>query len=157
MQKFPITQEGFTRLEEECRRLKAVERPVVIEQIATAREHGDLKENAEYHAAREKQSFIEGRIQELESILGFAEVIDIARLSGTKVKFGATVVIIDCDTEKEHIYKIVGEHEASLESGLISFASPLARGLIGKEEGDEVAVAIPSGKKTYEILEVKFK
>lgn len=156
MQKIPVTQIGYTRLEEELKRLKAVERPAVIEAIAEARAHGDLKENAEYHAAREKQSFIEGRIKELESVVGMAEIIDVTKLSGSKVKFGASVVLIDCDSEKECSYQIVGEYEASLEAGRLSFASPIARGLMGKEEGDEVDIVTPSGKKTYEILKVRF-
>lgn len=156
MQKIPITEIGFKRLEDELKQLKTVERPAVITAIAEAREHGDLKENAEYHAAREKQSFLEGRIKELESVLGMAEIIEVSKLSGSKVKFGASVVLVDCDTEEEKTYQIVGEYEANLEGGLLSFASPIARGLIGKEEGDEVEIATPSGKKTYEILEVKF-
>lgn len=157
MEKFPITKEGFIALEAEIKNLKAVERPAVIEQIAEARAHGDLKENAEYHAAREKQSFIEGRIVELEDKVAKAEVIDVSTLSGPQVKFGATVKIVDCDTDEEKTYRIVGEYEAKLEKGLISFTSPIARGLIAKKEGDEVTITTPGGKKTYEILEVDYK
>ena len=156
MEKLPITKEGYCQLEEEYKRLKSVERPSVIQQIAEAREHGDLKENAEYHAAREKQSFLEGRIQELEDKIARADVINVGNLSGSIVRFGATLELVDCDTEEESTYQIVGEYEANLEGGKISITSPLARGLIGKEEGDEVTVATPGGKKIYEILTVKY-
>ncbi len=155
MEKIPMTPKGLDALETELKILKSKERPAIIKAIAEAREHGDLSENAEYHSAREKQSFIEGRIKELEATIGRAEVIDPTRLSGA-IKFGATVKVIDEDTEKEMTVQIVGEHEASVEKGLISINSPIARGLIGKEEGDSVSVRTPGGEKFYEILEIKF-
>ncbi|MCL7463814.1 transcription elongation factor GreA [Phaeovulum sp. NW3] len=155
MEKIPMTRAGYDALDEELKSLKTVERPAVIKAIAEAREHGDLSENAEYHAAREKQSFVEGRIKELESILGRAEVIDPSRLSGA-VKFGATVTLVDEDTEDERTYQIVGEAEADLERGLLNMKSPLARALIGKEAGDSVEVRTPGGDKSYEILAVRF-
>lgn len=156
MAKFPITTEGFARLEKELKNLKQVERPAVIEAIAVAREHGDLKENAEYHAAREKQGFIEGRILQLEDITTRVEIVDVSELSGTMVKFGAQVKLVDEVTEKEIIYKITSEYEADIENNLLSIASPLARALIGKEVGDSVDVNTPGGTKYYEILEVKY-
>lgn len=156
MEKAPITKEGYERLEAELKRLKHEERPAVIQQIAEAREHGDLKENAEYHAAREKQGFIEGRIQELEDMVVRAQVIDVSTLSGSRVVFGATVKVVDCSTDDEHTYQIVSEYEADLEKGKISFVSPIARAFIGKEEGDEVKVNTPGGQKTYEILDVAY-
>lgn len=146
---------GYDQLDEELRELRAVERPAVIRAIAEAREHGDLSENAEYHAAREKQSFVEGRIKELEMIISRAEVIDPSRLSGS-VKFGATVTLVDEDTEEERTYQIVGEAEADLERGLLNIRSPLARALIGKDEGDSVEVVTPGGGKSYEIIAVRF-
>lgn len=155
MEKIPLTARGFAKLDAELRKLKSQDRPAVIAAIAEAREHGDLSENAEYHAAREKQSFIEGRIKELESIIGRGEVIDVSRLSGP-VKFGATVVIVDEDTEEEKTYQIVGEAEADLESGLLNLKSPLARALIGKEEGESVEVRTPGGLRSYEIRAVSF-
>lgn len=155
MEKIPMTRAGYEVLEQELKTLKSVDRPTVIKAIAEAREHGDLSENAEYHAAREKQSFVEGRIKELESILGRAEVIDTAKLSGS-VKFGATVTIVDEDTDEERTYQIVGEAEADLEKGLLNIKSPLARALIGKDEGDSVEVRTPGGDKGYEILAVKY-
>ncbi|MCY4302553.1 MAG: transcription elongation factor GreA [Aestuariivita sp.] len=155
MEKIPMTPKGLDALEAELKILKSKERPAIIKAIAEAREHGDLSENAEYHSAREKQSFIEGRIKELEATIGRAEVIDPTKLSGA-IKFGATVKVIDEDTEKEMTVQIVGEHEASVEKGLISINSPIARGLIGKEEGDSVNVRTPGGEKFYEILEIKF-
>lgn len=157
MAKIHITKQGYEQLEEEHKRLKFVERPAVLEQLQTAREHGDLKENAEYHAAREKQSFNEGRIQELENIIANAEIIDVKKMSGNKVLFGATVDIVDCKTDEEKILQIVGEYEANLEKGKISNSSPIARALIGKEEGDVVKVQTPGGLKEYEILKVSFK
>lgn len=157
MEKVPMTTRGFVSLEEELKNLKTKERPSVIQAIAEAREHGDLKENAEYHAAREKQGFIEGRIQEIEDKIARAEVIDVSKLSGPKIKFGATVKLMDTKTDDEIAYQIVGEYEADLEKGLISLSSPIARGLIGKEEGDEVTIAVPGGKKTFEILDVVYK
>lgn len=156
MEKIPMTRAGHQALDKELRDLKANDRPQVIRQIAEAREHGDLSENAEYHAAREKQSFIEGRIKELEMILSRAEVIDPARLSGA-IKFGATVDLIDEDSEEERTYQIVGEAEADLERGLLNMRSPLARALIGKEEGDSVEVVTPGGQKSYEILAVRYE
>ncbi len=142
-------------LDDELRNLKSVERPSVIRAIAEAREHGDLSENAEYHSAREKQSFIEGRIKELEAVLSRAEVIDPAKLSGS-VKFGATVALLDEDTEEERTYQIVGEPEADLENGLLNIKSPLARAMIGKDEGDTVDVKTPGGHKSYEILSIRY-
>ncbi len=150
-----MTRAGNTALDEELKVLKSVERPAVIRAIAEAREHGDLSENAEYHAAREKQSFIEGRIKELEAILSLAEVIDPSKLSGT-VKFGATVTLVDEDTEEEKTYQIVGEPEADLEKGLLNIKSPLARALIGKDEGDTVEVKTPGGQRSYEILSIRY-
>ena len=155
MQKFPITAEGLSRLEEELKVLKSEERPAVIRAIAEARAHGDLSENAEYHAAREKQSFIEGRIKELEGILSLAEVIDPSKLSGA-IKFGATVTVVDEDTEEEKTYTIVGEVEADIERGLLNIRSPLARALIGKDEGDSVEVRTPGGVRSYEVISVRF-
>ncbi|RNF33617.1 transcription elongation factor GreA [Paracoccus methylarcula] len=155
MDKLPITRGGFQALEQELTRLKSTERPAIIRAIAEAREHGDLSENAEYHAAREKQGFIEGRIKELESILSRSEVIDPAKLSGS-VKFGATVDLIDEDTEEKRSYQIVGEAEADIERGLLNMRSPLARALIGKEEGDSVEVNTPGGQRSYEILAIRY-
>ncbi|WP_181420797.1 transcription elongation factor GreA [Rhodobacter viridis] len=155
MEKIPMTRAGYDVLDEELKTLKSVERPTVIKAIAEAREHGDLSENAEYHAAREKQSFVEGRIKELESILSRAEVIDTVKLSGS-IKFGATVTLVDEDTDEERTYQIVGEHEADLERGLLNIKSPLARALIGKDEGDSVEVRTPGGQRSYEILSVRF-
>ena len=155
MEKIPMTRAGYDQLDEELRQLRSVERPAVIRAIAEAREHGDLSENAEYHAAREKQSFVEGRIKELEGLISRAEVIDPSRLHGS-IKFGATVVLLDEDTDEEKTYQIVGEHEASLEKGLLNIRSPLARALISKEEGDSVDVQTPGGLRSYEILSVKF-
>lgn len=156
MQKVPMTKKGAERLQKELKNLKVVERPAIIAAIAEARAHGDLSENAEYHAAREKQSFIEGRIHELEYAVSCAEVIDTAALKGDKVVFGATVLLMDEDTEAEQTYQIVGQYEADLEHGLISIQSPLARALIGKSVGDSVEVASPKGGKSYEILNVEY-
>lgn len=156
MQKFPITASGFERLSEELRHLKMVERPTIIKAISEARDLGDLSENAEYHSAREKQSFIEGRIIELEDKIARSEVIDIAKLSGDTVKFGAKVKLIDCDSDREFVYRIVGEYEADLEQGMISIISPLARAVIGKKLNDTVEVTTPSGIKEYQILEVRY-
>jgi transcription elongation factor GreA len=155
MEKIPMTRAGHTALDTELKVLKSIERPAVIRAIAEAREHGDLSENAEYHAAREKQSFIEGRIKELEALLSLAEVFDPAKLSGT-IKFGATVTLIDEDTEEQHTYQIVGEQEADIERGLLNIRSPLARALIGKEEGDSIEVKTPGGQRSYEVLRVQF-
>lgn len=155
MDKIPLTRAGHTALNEELKKLKSVERPAVIRAIAEAREHGDLSENAEYHAAREKQSFIEGRVKELEGILSLADVIDPASLSGS-IKFGATIEIVDEDTDEEKIYQIVGEPEADIENGKLNLKSPLARAMIGKDEGDSVEVRTPGGEKSYEILSIKY-
>lgn len=157
MDQIPVTTTGFTRLEAELKDLKSVQRPNVIAAIAEAREHGDLSENAEYHAAREQQSFIEGRIQELEAVIGRAQVIDPSSLSGDTIKFGATVKIVNEDTDEESTYQIVGDYEADLDNGKISISSPIARGLIGKSEGDSVVINTPKGKGDYEILEVTYK
>lgn len=156
MQKFPMTAPGLQRLNDELRQLKAEERPSIIRQIAEARSHGDLSENAEYHAARERQSFIEGRIAELEEIVASAEVIDPSTLSGEHVKFGAHVWLVDEETEKESTYQIVGVHEADIKGGRLSVSSPLAKALIGKKVGDTVSVPAPGGDRSYEILGVKF-
>jgi transcription elongation factor GreA len=155
MEKVPLTARGFAKLDAELKKLKSVDRPAVIKAIAEAREHGDLSENAEYHAARERQSFIEGRIKELEGLIGRSEIIDVSRLNGA-VKFGATVVLRDEDSEEERTYQIVGEAEANIEEGLLNMKSPLARALIGKEEGDVVEVRTPGGERSYEILTVQF-
>ena len=156
MQKFPMTAPGLQRLEDELRHLKSEERPAIIRAIAEARSHGDLSENAEYHAARERQSFIEGRILELEEIVSGAEVIDPASLSGDQVKFGANVRLVDEETDKETAYQIVGVHEADIKAGRLSISSPLAKALIGKKTGDTVSVPAPGGDKAYEILEVRY-
>ena len=156
MQKFPMTAPGLQRLEEELRQLKTEERPAVIRLISEVRSHGDLSENAEYHAARERQSFIEGRIAELEEIIASAEVIDPASLSGEHIKFGAHVWILDEETEREFTYQIVGMHEADIRHGRLSISSPLAKALIGKKVGDSVSVPAPSGDKSYEVLGVRF-
>jgi transcription elongation factor GreA len=156
MEKVPLTARGFAALDEELKKLKSEERPAVIRAIAEAREHGDLSENAEYHAAREKQSFIEGRIQELEGLISRAEVIDPAKLSGP-IKFGATVKLVDEDTDEEKTFQIVGESEADIGKGLLNLKSPLARALIGKEPGDSVEVMTPGGGKSYEVLEVEYR
>jgi transcription elongation factor GreA len=154
MEKIPMTVAGYNRLQEELRHLKAVERPAVIKAIAEAREHGDLSENAEYHAARERQSFIEGRVLELEDRISRAEVIDVARLSGSAVKFGATVTVSDEDTDEESTFQIVGQDESDIKNGLLSITSPLARALIGKTVGDNVEVSTPGGSKSYEVVTV---
>ncbi|MGE0417616.1 MAG: transcription elongation factor GreA [Acetobacteraceae bacterium] len=156
MQKFPMTAQGLQRLEEELRHLKSSERPAIIRAIAEARAHGDLSENAEYHAARERQSFIEGRIAELEEIVSSAEVIDPSSLSGEHVKFGAHVWLIDEETEKENTYQIVGVHEADIKAARLSISSPLAKALIGKKVGDTVSVPAPGGDRSYEILGIKY-
>ena len=155
MEKIPLTLQGHETLNEELKLLKSRERPKVIRAIAEAREHGDLSENAEYHAAREKQSFIEGRIKELEGILSLAEVIDPKKLTGS-VKFSATVTIVDEDTEEESTYQIVGEPEADIEKNKLNVRSPLARALIGKEPGDSIEVKSPGGTKNYEILSIHY-
>jgi transcription elongation factor GreA len=156
MQKNPITPEGAQKLREELIQLKSVERPAIIQAIAVAREHGDLSENAEYHAARDKQSFIEGRVKDLENKLALAEVIDPSKLAGDRVAFGATVKLSNADTGEEVTYRILGADESDLAKGSISITSPLARGLIGKQVGDEVKVRMPGGERTYEVLEIVF-
>ena len=155
MEKIPMTRRGFTALDDELKQLKSVERPAVIRAIAEAREHGDLSENAEYHAAREKQSFIEGRVKELEAVISLAEVIEVAKLSGA-IKFGATVTLVDEDTNEEKTYQIVGESEADIERNLLNIRSPLARALIGKDEGDSVEVKTPGGTRGYEIISIRY-
>jgi transcription elongation factor GreA len=156
MEKIPMTAEGYQALDAEVKRLKTIERPAVIQAIAEARTHGDLSENAEYHAAKERQSFIEGRLAEIEDKIARSQVIDISKLSGKQVKFGATVTLLDEDTEGKSKYQIVGEDEADVSKGKVSVTSPLARALIGKEEGDVVEVMAPGGAKSYEIVKVKF-
>ncbi len=156
LQKFPMTGPGLKRLEEELKNLKSVERPNIIQAIAEARSHGDLSENAEYHAARERQSFIEGRIEELEMIVSAVEVIDPSSLSGDNVKFGAHVSLVDEETEKEASYQIVGVYEADIKQGLLSVSSPLAKALIGKRLGETVSVPAPGGDRSYEIVGVKY-
>ncbi len=150
-----MTPAGFSALETELKKLKTDERPAIIRAIAEAREHGDLSENAEYHSAREKQSFIEGRIKELEGILSLADVIDPRKLSGA-IKFGARVTLVDEDTDEEKTWQIVGEHEANIENGLLNIKSPIARALIGKDEGDSVEVRTPGGVRSYEVLSIQF-
>lgn len=157
MQKFPITAEGLSRLEEELKVLKSEERPAVIRAIAEARAHGDLSENAEYHAAREKQSFIEGRIAELESVVPSSEVIDVSKMTGEQVRFGAYVTIVDEESEDEKTYRIVGQYEADMKKGSISISSPLARALLGKSVGDSVDVPAPGGARSVEITAVRFR
>ena len=156
MQKFPMTAPGLQRLEDELRTLRSVARPAVIRAIAEARSHGDLSENAEYHAARERQSFLEGRIGELEEIVGAVEIIDPSSLSGEHVKFGAHVRLVDEETERESSYQIVGVHEADIKAARLSVSSPLAKALIGKKTGDTISVPAPGGDRSYEILSVKF-
>ena len=151
-----MTKTGHVALEIELKQLKSVERPAIIKAIAEAREHGDLSENAEYHSAREKQSFIEGRIKDLEGVLSLAEVIDPSGLAGA-IKFGATVTLIDEDTDEEKTWQIVGEHEANIEAGLLNVKSPIARALIGKEEGDSVEVRTPGGEKSYEVVSITYR
>ena len=157
MEKVPMTGEGYKALDEELKRLKSVERPNVIAAISEARSHGDLSENAEYHAAKERQGWIEGRIAEIEDKISRAQVIDVSKLSGSQVKFGATVSVVDEDTEEEASYQIVGEHEADVKGGKISVSSPLSRAMIGKEVGDVVEVNTPGGVKAYEILKVEWR
>ena len=151
-----MTAGGYSALDEELKRLKTVERPSVIAAISEARAHGDLSENAEYHAAKERQGWIEGRIAEIEDKIARAQIIDVSKLSGTQVKFGATVTVVDEDTEDEGRYQIVGDHEADVKDGRISLSSPLSRAMIGKEVGDVVEVNTPGGVKAYEILKVEW-
>ena len=156
MDKVPMTRQGYDALNVELKQLKDKERPAVITAIAEARDHGDLSENAEYHAAREKQSFIEGRIREIEAQVSRAEVIDPSKMTGKTIRFGATIVLVDEDTEEERTYQIVGETEADIDNGKLNMRSPLARALIGKEEGDQVEVMTPGGGKCYEVLGVRY-
>jgi transcription elongation factor GreA len=156
MEKVPMTGEGYHALDEELKRLKSRERPIAIAAISEARQHGDLSENAEYHAAKDRQGWIEGRIAEIEDRIARAQIIDVSKLSGAQVKFGATVSVVDEDTEEKARYQIVGEHEADVRSGKISIASPIARAMIGKEKGDVVEVNTPGGVKAYEIVKVEW-
>jgi len=156
MERIPMTAGGFKALEDEINHLKTVERPSIIRMIAEARAHGDLSENAEYHAAKERQAFVEGRVMELEDKVGRAEVIDVSKLYGTTVKFGATVTVVDEDTDAEMKFQIVGDLESDAKKGRISISSPIARALIGKTKGDTVEVAAPGGAKSYEVLKVQF-
>ena len=156
MEKVPMTIVGYEDLQQEIKKLKTIERPLIIEAIAEARKHGDLSENAEYHAAKEQQSLNEGRISDLEDKLSRAAVIDISKLSGDTIKFGAKVRLIDEDTEEESIYQIVGEFESDVSKGMLSIASPIARALMGKTTGDSVEVATPGGGKSYEVLAVDY-
>ncbi len=157
MEKFPLTKNGFTELEAELKRLKSVDRPNIIAAIEEARSHGDLSENAEYSSAKEKQSFIEGRIQELEAVISRAQVIDPTQIKGDVIRFGATVVVADEDTDEEKQYQIVGDYEADIEKNRISLSSPLAKALIGKETGDIAEFSAPGGKKSFEIVEIIYK
>ncbi|WP_419254326.1 transcription elongation factor GreA [Caulobacter sp. ErkDOM-YI] len=156
MEKVPMTAGGYQTLDDELKRLKTIERPAVIAAISEAREHGDLSENAEYHAAKERQGWIEGQIAEIEDKIARAQVIDVSKLSGKQVKFGATVSVVDEDTEEEARYQIVGDHEADVKEGRISLSSPLSRAMIGKEVGEVVEVYTPGGVKAYEILKVEW-
>jgi len=156
MERIPMTASGYKALEDEVNHLKNVERHEIIKAIAEARAHGDLSENAEYHAAKERQSFIEGRVMELEDQIGRAEVIDVSKLSGATVKFGATVTLVDEDTDEKRKYQIVGDVESDVKHGRISLSSPIARALIGKGKGDTVEVSTPGGSRSYEILKVEF-
>lgn len=156
MDRYPLTTQGFARLEAELKQLKNVERPAVVTAIAEAREHGDLKENAEYHAARDKQSFIEGRVKELEAVISRAEVIEPKDMKGDTIKFGATIKMVDEESEEEVTYQIVGEYEASLEEGRIANTAPIARALMGKKAGDNVEVKTPKGTRYYEVLNVSY-
>ena len=156
MNKIPMTADGYNRLREELRRLKSVDRPAIIRAIAEARDHGDLAENAEYHSARDRQSFIEGRLAEIEDKISRAEVIDVSKLSGSAIKFGAKVTLVDEETDEEQTFQIVGEDEADISQGRLSVTSPLARALIGKRTGESVEVATPRGAKSYEVVTVAF-
>ncbi|THD64095.1 transcription elongation factor GreA [Phenylobacterium sp.] len=156
MDKVPMTAEGYHALDDELKRLKTIERPAVVAAIGEARQHGDLSENAEYHAAKDRQGWIEGQIAEIEDKMARAQVIDVSKLSGKQVKFGATVSVVDEDTEEKARYQIVGEHEADVKKGRVSITSPIARAMIGKESGDVVEVNTPSGVKAYEITKVEW-
>jgi len=156
MEKVPMTVRGYKTLDDELKRLKSIERPAVIAAISEARSHGDLSENAEYHAAKERQGWIEGQIADIEDKISRAQVIDVSKLSGSHIKFGATVTVIDEDTEEEGRYQVVGDHEADVKAGKISLSSPLSRAMIGKEVGDVVEVVTPGGVKAYEIAKVEW-
>ena len=156
MDKVPMTSDGYTNLDTELRRLKTIERPEIIRAIAAAREHGDLSENAEYHAARERQAFVEGRVADLEDIIRRAEVIDLTKLSGKNVKFGATVTLADEETDERRTFQIVGEHESDVDAGRLSVTSPLARAVIGRTIGDSVEVTTPKGTRSFEVTGVKY-
>ena len=157
MDKEPMTADGYRQLQDELKKLKSVERPTIVQAIAEAREHGDLSENAEYHAAKERQGFIEARVAELEDKISRADVIDVSKLSGSNITFGATVKLVDEESGEESTYQIVGTSEGDIKSGKLAVSAPLARALIGKTKGDSVEVAAPSGDKYYEILSVSFK
>jgi transcription elongation factor GreA len=157
MEKFPITVKGYAKLVEEIKQLKTVERPSIVQAISSARELGDLSENAEYHSAREKQSFVEGKIIDLEDKMARAEIIDVTKLNGKNIKFGATVLLIDHETDKEVSYMLVGDYEADLSQGKVSISSPIARALIGKTEGESIDVVTPKAIKSYDIEKVEFK
>ena len=157
MERIPMTAEGHARLETELKRLKTVERPDVIKSLSAAREHGDLAENAEYHAARDRQSFIEGRVRELEDKLSRAEVIDVSKLSGKDVKFGATVTVADEETDEKKTYQLVGADEADVNNGRLSITSPVARALIGRGIGDSVHVNTPNGGRSYEVIKINYR
>src|SRR5262245_3806703 len=157
MIKVPMTMEGYASLQEELKRLKSIDRPAIIRAIAEARDHGDLSENAEYHAARERQGFIEGRVMEIEDKIARAEVIDVSKLSGSVIKFGATVTLADEETDEQQKFQIVGEDEADVSNGRLSVTSPLARALIGKSKGESVEVSTPRGAKSYEVMRVAFR
>lgn len=156
MDRFPMTPEGLTRLEKELTHLKSKERPALARAIEEAREHGDIKENAEYHAAKDQQGFVEARIRDLEAKTAMAEVIDPVRFEGPRVRFGATVTLLDLDTDEKLKYSIVGEEEANFKFGLLNYKSPIARGILGKEEGDEIDVVTAGGTRSFEILEVEY-
>ncbi len=156
MEKVPMTATGLERLEGNLKHYKHDERPAIIRAIAEARAHGDLSENAEYHAAKERQSFVEGQITEIEDLIARADVIDVAKLSGDTIKFGATIKVIDIESDEERIYQIVGEVESDIKAGLLSVKSPLARALIGKSVGDEIDFSAPGGQRAYEVLELKY-
>jgi len=157
MDQVPITPAGFAKLEAELKERKTVLRPEIVESIEVAREHGDLKENAEYHAAKEQQSFNEGRIQELEGAIGAAQIIDPSEFTGDKIKFGATVLIVDEETDEERKLTIVGQYESNADEGRISITTPIARALIGKSVGDSVKITLPKGQVDYEVLEVSYR
>ncbi len=156
MEKIPMTADGLAKLEDELKRLKTEERPAIIRALTAAREHGDLSENAEYHAARDRQSFIEGRLMELEDVISRADVIDVSKETGDVVRFGATVRLADEDTNEKTTYRIVGSHEADVSAGRLSVTSPLGRALIGTEPGDSVEVSTPRGSKSYEVVKVSY-